>query len=397
MSELNARDADLSALQINREHKGSVPGRWKRWLHLLWLFVPVILYFVYQVTVATVKPSVEVQTARVQIITGSEAAAELVATGYVVAQVKAEVASKGTGRLKKLNVVEGDSVREGQILGELENDDVSANLELARANLKSVRADSVQSILNLNRQQKLFEAGHITEETIESATASYNKAVAEVEAMKASVRAAEVAVENTFIRAPFDGTVLSKQADVGEMVAPFASAVSSKGSVVTLADMKSLQVEADVSESNIDKVKIGQPCEIILDAYPGQKYPGHVAKIVPTADRTRATVLTKVAFNDIDSRVLPEMSARVNFLPLNNENAAESKPAKVVPKSALTMRNEKPVVFRISDGTAEAVPVVVGRQLGEFTEILSGLEPEDQVILSPAGGLSTGEKVEIAK
>jgi HlyD family secretion protein len=396
MPDSNADKADLSALKIDRNRKSNIPGRRKRWFHLLWLLLPMVIYLVYQRVVLEVTPSVRVQTAPVRFVTGSEASSELVATGYVVAQVKADVASKGTGRLRKLNVEEGDSVKKGDIIAELDNDDIRAELDLARANLKGVRADSLEAELNYTRQKKLLEAGHTTQEAFDAATAAYRRAGANVEAMAASVKAAEVAMENTVIRAPFDGTVLTKHADVGEMVAPFASASSSRGAVVTLADMKSLQVEADVSESNIQKVKINQPCEIILDAYPGQKYSGYVGKIVPTADRSRATVMTKISFDNIDAQVLPEMSARVNFLSVGKPPKEETKPTLAIPKSALTMRGEQSVVFTIKDGIAWETPVQTGRQLGDVTEILSGLKAGDSVILSPAGGLKSGDKIEIS-
>lgn len=390
-------NADLSALKIDRDKRSGPPGRWKRWLHLLWIAVPIVVYFVYVTAVQQVTPAVKVNTATVQLITGAEAAVELVATGYVVAQVKADVSSKATGRLRRLNVEEGDSVRAGEILAELENDDIKAELDLAVARLKRARADSIEASLNLNRQEQLYDGGHTTQEALDAANAVYLRATADVEAGLAGVRAAEVALENTIIRAPFDGTVLIKHADVGEMVAPFASAVSSRGAVVTLADMKSLEVEADVSESNINKVTVGQPCEIILDAYPNMVYSGQVKKIVPTADRTRATVLTKVAFDKIDSRVLPEMSARVNFLPLTPPDTALLQPIKAVARSALTSRNEKRVVFKVTNGIARETPVEVGRQLGDMIEIMAGLEVGDEVVLAPTGGMKTGDKIEITK
>jgi RND family efflux transporter MFP subunit len=395
MDESNAKNADLSALKIERNPRKGAPGRHKRWLHLLWLLVPVALYFTYQIAIQKVKPAMKVRTATVQMLTGTSSTAELVATGYVVAQVKAAVASKATGRLRVLKVEEGDSIRAGQVIAELDNDDIQADLDLARANLKSSLADSVAAELNLNRQKKLLESGFTTDEVLESATAQFNRAMAEVEAMRASVRSAEVALENTLIRAPFNGTVLTKHADVGEMVAPFASASSSKGAVVTMADMTSLEVEADVSESNIQKVKVGGPCEIVLDAYPEHTYRGYVKKIVPTADRARATVMTKIAFDHIDAQVLPEMSARVNFLPVvTGKESAEVKPVMVVPNEALTMRDGQQVVFKLVDQAALQTPVTIGRKLGDVTEIISGLSMGDVVILSPPGSLISGDKVE---
>jgi RND family efflux transporter MFP subunit len=394
MEEPNAKNADLSALKIDRDRKKSHPGRGKRWLHLLWLLLPVVIYFAYQMTLEKVTPAYKVRTGRVQLITGSDAAAELVATGYVVAQVKADVASKATGRMRVLNVEEGDSVKTGDVLAELDNDDIRAEFDLAQANLKRSQADSVAGARNFERQQDLYNNKLISEEEFEIATAIYARAVADVEAMRAIIRAAEVALENTYIRAPFDGTVLTKHADVGEMVAPFASASSSKGAVVTLADMTSLEVEADVSESNIQKVRMGAPCEIVLDAYPGTVYSGYVKKIVPTADRARATVLTKIAFDNIDEKVLPEMSSRVNFL-READQTKEIEPVMVVPNTALTSRDDQRIVFVVISDIIEQTPVTTGRKLGDVTEIVSGLKVGDEVVLSPAGGLESGDKIEI--
>ncbi|MCX6831010.1 MAG: efflux RND transporter periplasmic adaptor subunit, partial [candidate division Zixibacteria bacterium] len=184
---------------------------------------------------------------------------------------------------------------------------------------------------------------------------------------------------------------------VGEMVTPFASASSSKGAVVTIADMSSLEVEADVSESNIFKVKVGQPCEIVLDAYPGVKYQGYVKKIVPTEDRSRASVLTKIGFKNIDDKVLPEMSARVNFLPVVEKQTTEEKPTLVVVKNATTTRNGGKVVFKVVGDYVQETPIEAGRELGQTTEIITGLISGDVVVVSPPGGMKTGDKVELTK
>jgi RND family efflux transporter MFP subunit len=395
MNEQNASNADLSALKIDRNRKGSAPGRRKKWLHLLWLLVPVVLFVAYKATLTRVTPALQVRTGTVRLLTGSEAASELVATGYVVAQVKAAVASKATGRLRVLRVEEGDSARSGEILAELDNDDLRAALNLAKAGLKTAQADSLEAAQNLVRQQKLVDSGYATQEVLEAATAGYKRALAQVEAAQANIDAAEVALENTIIRAPFDGTVLTKNADVGEMVAPFASSASAKGAVVTMADMKSLEVEADVSESNINKVVVGQPCEIILDAYPDHRYPGRVKKIIPTADRTRATVMTKVAFDVIDNRVLPEMSARVNFLTSADTSTAKPQPVTAVPNEALTMRDNRQIVFRVIGGVTRATPITIGRKLGNFTEVTSGVAVGDTVVLTPPGALESGQKIDL--
>jgi RND family efflux transporter MFP subunit len=396
VSDSDAHKADLSALKIDRGKKSGAPGRGKKWLHLLWLLLPIVLYFGYKYTIREVTPSVKARTTTVQLVTGSEAIADLVATGYVVAQVKAAVSSKATGRLRVLNVEEGDSVKAGEVVAELENDDIKADLDVAKANLKMALADSIAADLNFYRQKDLYDKGLISQEEMEIATATFHRAIATVEARAAAVKAAEVALDNTIIVAPFNGTVLRKDADVGEMVAPFASTNASRGAVVTMADMSSLEVEADVSESNIQKVIVGQPCEIILDAYPDYKYAGYVKKIVPTADRSKATVMVKVAFKNIDSRVLPEMSARVNFLPSDNTTKqTEMQPVLAVNKDALTMREGRQVAFKYSNGIVQQTPVETGRQLGKVTEIISGLNQGDTVVLSPSGGLKSGDKIEI--
>jgi RND family efflux transporter MFP subunit len=367
-------------------------------LHLLWVLVPLVVYFGYQMAIERVTPALKVKVDTVTYLTGTDASVELVATGYVVAQVKADVSSKATGRLKRINVEEGDTVLVGEVIAELDNEDFQAELDMARANLRQAQADSLASELNFNRQKRLLEKGMATEEGVENATAAYHSALANVEAMRARVRAAEVAYENSIIRAPFTGTILTKQADIGEMVAPLAAGTSSRGSVVTMADMTSLEVEADVSEANIQKVIVGRPCRIVLDAYPQLDYEGYVKKIIPTADRTRATVMTKVAFSNIDSKVLPEMSARVSFLPDRNApDTATSVKTIVVASDAVTQREGKSVVFKVLDNYARLTPVTVGRQLGEAKEIVSGLAVGERVIVSPPGGLEDGDKIEEAQ
>jgi len=387
---------DLSSLRIDREKRYSDRPRSRKWLWVLWIAILAAIAVGYILLRHSITPAMRVKTAQVRLVTGSEAAAELVATGYVVAQRKAEVASKGTGRLEYLGFEEGDRVRAGEIIARLDNEDIKANLELARANLKQAQVDSLDAGRNYRRQLTLFESGAITDVALEAAEARYQNALAGVAGRAAAVRVAEVNLENTYIKAPFDGTILTKNADVGEMVTPFASSISSKGSVVTLADMNSLEVEADVSEANIYKVRFEQPCQIILDAYPGTRYAGYVKKIVPTADRARATVLTKVAFNEIDDRVLPEMSARVHFL--INSGQPESSPettALAIPKEAVTSRNGQKIVFRIDGQYVTAIPVETGRELGKTVEILSGLSAKEQVVLSPPGKMASGQKVEI--
>ncbi|MGH8756005.1 MAG: efflux RND transporter periplasmic adaptor subunit, partial [Burkholderiales bacterium] len=196
----------------------------------------------------------------------------------------------------------------------------------------------------------------------------------------------------TLIHAPFDGVILSKTANVGDVVTPFSSALDTKGAVVTMADMSTLEVEADVSESNLQKVKVGQPCEIQLDALPDVRFRGEVSRIVPTVDRAKATVTTKVRFLDPDPRILPEMSAKVTFL--NQELTAEQQKLRTVMSSeALTERGGKTVAFVIRDGKAHQVPVETGSRIGDMVEVKQGLQFGDKVVLNPSGKLADGSSV----
>ena len=390
-------EVDLSSLKIDRSHKYSDRPRRKIWRWVILAVVIAAIVWSYFAFRSDITPATSVKAATVRILGGSTADATLVATGYVVAQRLAEVASEGTGRLVYLGFEEGDQVAKGEVIGRIFNEDIKAQLQLANANLRAAEVDSLESGRVYRRSQALVDSGSITTEQFQAAEAKYKGDIARVESAKASVRESQVALDNTYIRAPFDGTVLTKNAEVGEIVAPFASSQSSKGSVVTLADMNSLEVEADVAEANIQKVSTGMPCQIILDAYPSVTYDGYVKKIVPTADRSRATVLTRVAFSHIDDRVLPEMSARIQFFSADSTAKTPETPVIVVPKDAVTTRNGQKTAFRIDGDHVTAVTIETGRELGDDTEILSGLSSGDRVVLSPPGKMQTGEKVEISK
>lgn len=337
--------------------------------------------------------AVEVQLATASYTSPAQASAVLTASGYVVAQRKAAVASKGTGRLVYLGVEEGDRVKANQILARLEDADVIAQLDQARANLKLYEAELREAEQTYNRQKALLEQGLTSQAEFEAAEARHKRVAASIEVARAAVAAAEVALENTRIRAPFDGTVLLKHADVGEIVAPLAGAASSRGAVVTIADMTSLEVEADVSEANIERITPNLPCEITLDAYPQQRYEGYVSKVVPTADRAKATVLVKVKFRSFDDRVLPEMSAKVTFLSKGAEQKATENPVLTVPASAVASRGDQNLVFMIDNGVARAVPVTTGRTLGGLVEITQGIKAGDKVIVRVNDKIRDGAKV----
>ena len=311
----------------------------------------------------------------------------------MVAQRKASIASKATGRLVYLGFVEGDHVQKDEIIARIESGDVEAALSQAKATLQVYEADSVSATRSLVRANDLYKRKLISDSDLETAQATFDRVKANMAVARAAVQGAEVALENTVIRAPFTGTILAKNADVGEVVSPLAAGASSRVAVVTIADMASVQVEADVSESNLEKVSINQPCEITLDAYPDKAYRGAVDKIVPTADRSKATVTTKVRFDKLDSRVLPEMSAKVRFLENEEPRAEQAGPKLGLPLTAITTRERKKVVFLVENNAVREVPVETGDLMGSEIEIKSGVTANQNVLNKPADELNDGLKV----
>ncbi|MGZ9014239.1 MAG: efflux RND transporter periplasmic adaptor subunit [Burkholderiales bacterium] len=387
-------EPDLSKLRIERGgSQAPVSARRKRrtwrWVALVAVGVA-IAYFGY-----AYRPAVTVETATVAQVYPSQAFTLLNATGYVVAQRKAAVASKATGRLEWLGVREGSTVKTGEILARLENRDVTAQMEQAAANVKVAEANLEQGEAELKdaeralrRSSELLEKKFVSAAAHDTAIARHARAQAAmagfraaIAAARASLRAAQVAVEQTLIRAPFDGVVLTKNANVGDVITPFSSATGSQAAVVTMADMSTLEVEADVSESNIGKVRLTQPCEIQLDALPGQRFRGEVHRLVPTVDRAKATVTVKVRFIDKDSRVLPEMSAKVAFLS-QPVPEGENKPRTAVPAAAIATRDNGKVVYVVREAKVVETPVRTGAATGDMVQV-SGVAAGDRVVVKP--------------
>ena len=400
---------DLSKLKIDKAESVVRPKKKKKLLRLyagmLLVLVVAVLYFTGVFT-----PAVQVEPANVSLIYPSQSFTVLNASGYVVAQRKASVASKVTGRLVSLAVEEGSRVRKGEVIARLENEDVlalraqaEANLSSSRHTLEQAEAELKDARLAFERAKDLLSKGYIAKADYDSAEARNGKAAAAVAAERAAVKAARAALQGanvgldyTLLRAPFDAVVLTKNADVGDIVTPIGAAANVQAAVVTIADMDSLQVEADVSESNLSQIKEGQPCEIQLDSIPDTRFPGKVHMIVPTADRTKATVMVKVRFLEKDGRILPEMSARVAFLerPVSPD---EERPRTAVNSKAIVDRGGKKVVFRIISDRAVVTPVTIGQQFGDMTETLGGVKAGDRVVLKPLEKIKNGSKIKVAE
>lgn len=399
---------DLTKLKIEKKDRQGAPRAHKR--ALFWIVLFLLLVVAAVLLWGGLGPRVEIETTTVSQVYPSQGFTLLNASGYVVAQRKAAVASKATGRLEWLGVEEGSRVRAGEVLARLENHDVaaardqaSANLVTAKAALEQARAELDDATLAFNRLKDLLAGGIVAKADFDAAEARYRRAVAGVAGARSGIRSAEaalrgteVAVEYTLIRSPFDAVVLTKDADVGDIVTPLGAAANAKAAVVTIADMKSLQVEADVSEANLGKVKEGQPCEIQLDALPDDRFRGVLHTVVPTADRSKATVMVKVRFLDPDRRILPEMSAKVAFLE-RPVAATEQRPRTSVSQAAVVGRDGKQVVYLVKgDRVAEAV-VTLGERIGDQVEILNGVRAGDKVALKPLDKLKDGTKIKTAE
>jgi RND family efflux transporter MFP subunit len=397
---------DLARLRIDRALAPIRRRRRRRWLVLAILALAVVAgagwYFA--------RPRVHaVQTTPIVTAFPSQQFVVPNATGYVVAQRKAAISSKATGRLEWLGVAEGSRVKAGDVIARIDNRDVIAQAQSAEAAARAaaalVRQAEVErrnAQIEYGRSDELVGKGFISRSALDTAKARLDRAQAAVasaqanlNAARANARNAEVAVDYTEIRAPFDGVILSKSANVGDLVTPFSNATDSKGAVVSMADMSTLEVEADVSESSLGKISVGQPAEIVLDALPDARFRGRISRIVPTVDRAKATVMTKVKFDAIDPRILPEMSAKVSFLS-QEVTAEQQKPLVAVNADAIVQRDGRSVVFVVRDGHAVAVPVTPGAKIGDATAISGDVRAGEKAVAKPAASLASGMAVSTA-
>lgn len=402
-------DKDLEKLAIERKQKDKQTRRRPKPVLPITLGATGIIVIILIVWAFTSK-GVAVSVATVSEVYPSQLLARLSASGYVVAQRKADVATKVTGQLVSLMVQEGSVVKQGQVLARLENEDAKAIVDQSRANLTLARARVQEAQANLNnisrdfeRMKNLVKSGAVSRSEFDTVRTRYLSAQAALEAAQAAVKSSraalsssEVSLSYTEIRAPFDAVVLTKNADVGDIITPMGSAANAKAAVVTIADLSSLQVEADVAESNIGMVSAGQPCDITLDALPGIRFQGTVDTIVPTVDRTKATVLVKIRFAKPDPRILPEMSAKVGFLsrPLTQE---EEKARVMVNSSAIVSSGEGSAVFIVREGKAVRTGIRTGERFGDMVEVLQGAKPGDVVVLNPPESLRNGSKITITE
>jgi len=403
-----AAPADLSKLRIDRSAPPEpVRSALRRNLFLFCGAIVVVAATLMGLRSRAV-PVVQVATASSSGAGGgvSQAGATSVtANGYVVARTKASVSAKAAGRLAFLGVSEGSHVNRGDVIARLDNADYQASVAQAEANLATADASVIEA--TAERDQSVRDANRIREirtrnpnlmsqQDLETATsraaqseARFAAAGARKRSAQAALRLAQASNENTIIRAPFTGTVLRKDAEVGEVVAPSVGGGLTRGAVVTMADLSTLEVEVDVNEAYIGRIASGRPARITLDAYPDTTFRGSVRQVVPTADRQRATVQVKVTIDDHDPRILPEMGAKVDFLEPAQATAAVGAPAKTsvrVPVAAVKGDGAASFVWLVREGKLTKRPVTTGPASGGFLEIRSGLSGGEQLLV---GGVET--------
>ena len=403
----NLKD-DLASLRIDKSDRGG--GGRGALIVVVILLLAVIAGVIYW---TRREPVVEIRTAEAAVRSGAAGApnAVLNASGYVTARRRATVSSKVTGKVMAIFVEEGKAVRQGQVLARLDDAQLRAMLNVDQAQLNAARSVAAENVarlreaeLTLARRQQLVKDKVISR-------AELDAAAAEVEALKARIALAEQQVEvaetqvaarqtdlaDMVVRAPFDGIAISKDAQPGEMISPVSAGGGfTRTGICTIVDMSSLEVEVDVSESYINRVKPGQPVEVVLDAYPEWRIPAKVITTVPSADRQKATVRVRIGFDQLDPRILPDMSVKVSFLDEKPEPAvagAAARPRLLVPKGAVRTVDGTAIVFVVRGERVERRAVKTGANDGDLVEVLSGLTAGDRVVTEGAATLADGARV----
>ncbi len=396
---------ELASLRIERDRP---PRRWGRtigWLLLLTVIAAAAIYFVRNPSMSPLAAlgAVEVETtqASVQNTAGPSGGTPiLTASGYLVARKQSVISSKIQGRLSELRVEEGSVVRGGEIIARLEDADYVAAIAKAQADIEYAKADLAEMQRQARLQRGLFNGKVVSQDAVDAADAKVRLAQATVDQDEANLKVQESLLEFTNIRAPFDGVVIKKMTEVGESVAPIPPGVNvstSSGAIVAIADMNSLEAEIDVNEANVAQLSPNQPATISVQAIPNHPYDGRLRQIIPTADRTKATVTVKVSILDKDKYLKPEMSCNVTFLEPKKELQPNAPPQRIVTisKDAITIRDGKSVVFAIDDRKVHMISVTTGNDLNGQVIVRSGLAGSETLVNNPPQKLKDGDAVKV--
>jgi len=403
-----AETDDLSALRIEREPLDASRRSWGKWIVLLVLLAAAGAGASYWLN----RPrSIEVEVAAVTERAAGTQASVLNASGYVTARRRATVSSKVTGKVIEVNVEEGMEVREGQVLARLDDSSLQAALKLYRAQLEAAKQQIPESEvrlqqarIQLQRQERLRQDGLNTPNDIDNARAEVDSLIARIASAQEQVKVADsqiamqlTAIDDTIIRAPFSGVAISKDAQAGEMVSPVSAGGGfTRTGISTIVDMRSLEIEVDVNESYINRVRAGQPVSAVLDAYPDWQIPANVITLVPTADRQKATVLVRIGFQKLDPRILPDMGVKVTFMrEADTPDAPVAQAVTLVPQAAVRTDNGASYVFVVKQTTVERRAIQTGGTDGDRLEVLAGLKGGEQVVIAPPPELAEGMLIAI--
>ncbi len=391
---------DLASLRIDRDAPPRKP--WRMLVILLVLAGVGIAGWYYFGKVRTVLGAVEVETvqSRVDSSAGPNAGTPiLTASGYLVARRQSVVSSRIQGRISRLLVEEGSVVREGDVLATLDNEDMLAAIAKAKADIDYAKADLAEMQRQERLQEDLYRSKVVSQDALDAAKSKVNLAAAAIEQDQANLQVQEANLDFTTVRAPFAGVVVKKMTEVGESVAPIPPGVNistSSGAIVAIADMNSLEAEVDVNESNVGELQPDQPADISVQAIPDHTYKGVLRQVIPTADRTKATVTVKVSIFDKDKYLRPEMSCNVTFLqPQKSKSAGEAQRIVTVPKDAVITRDGKATVFEVENNTARALPVVTGADLHGQIIVKQGLAGGETIVNNPPQKLKDGDAIRV--
>jgi len=389
-----ASGPDLSRLRIERRDE---PGaaRPRRGGAVKWVVGAVVLAALAWLGLSAFRGgalggTTEVELASVQRVGGAASLSGTAANGYVVARRQAALSTDIQGRIVELNVEEGDRVRAGDLIARLDTAQLEASLERTKGDLASAQASAEYARLDFERKQKLLPAGDISQSEVDLARVGRDEAEAKLRALDAAKHEIEVLISKSSVRAPFDGVITAKNAEVGEVVSSVASGVNSRGSVATLVDFDTLEVQVELAQTSLAVAREGAPVQIFLDAFPDKGYPGRVRQVWPTADRQKATVEVRAEFLERDERILPEMGVRVVFLAAAQESRP---PAVMLPERALIAG--APAVFLYDGRKVSRRAVKLGeRSEGGRREVLEGLAGGELVVLDPPASLQDGDPVQ---
>jgi RND family efflux transporter MFP subunit len=372
---------DLSSLRINRDKPPSGKRFSRFWIYGLIVGVLLLILILF-ISGPFSLLSPEVSTARAILLTPSQAATVLTASGYIVARSKAEISPKSVGRISWINLEEGQRVKKGELVARLENQELQAEKARVLADLENARKE-------LTRQKSLFAKGITTEQALDNARKN-------VEVFEAQFKNIEELIRNTEIYAPIDGVVTVKKAFLGETVTPqgFGGAGSAGATFAVIVDLNSLEAEVDINEQNLAKLQQGMPAEIVLDSYPDHPYKARLRQIVPTADRQKGSVKVKAEFLEKDQRILPEMSCRVYFQNPESLANTDEKQKVIIPASSVVENDGKKGVFLIDKDKIQFQPVTLGYTVGPQVEVKEGLSGGEELVVEAANlNLKDGQKI----